>query len=577
MESKDKLMLKQDLLLKRIKTFSSPEYKGVYTKSYFQEIEKVSIENSENTYAFIFGDFNKLGVINDIYGHEFGNRALEIAMKIIKKSLPSDASVVRAGGDEIYIILPDSNKENADKYINLINNNLQKNAALIGGLSIELASSDSTYGNTDKLIDITDNEITNIKAARKESNSPADVLSDDFIDLQVPKSTFSKDKDSWTQLNNLINISIYEFLKNFRPSKNFEFKPQQIVDSSDFVTNSFLYLLNDKTDGKLPKKLESLLRKEYPYLPDYSNSIMTKNNHKSLDVYDAELVKSFVTGKKSISDLNTLSEEDLKNLTQSSEKLLDNLTKDDTGLLNKHYFRQSLAQKLCSSDEKYSASYVSFLGLKLSNTAYGHNFSDYRLDKTNKIFIDETNKLLNCTNTAFDFKKDNIYFISFGGGNYLYLYPKNMEKDIQPKIVSIVNKVNSKFNIKDPNSNFEASYYSMKNNEVLPTFNVQHLIRYIRVLKEEANSKKNNYKRDLFKSADAYFAFKKTMNNCVDYYLDNISDAHTDVNKIVQFMKNVYISFLNQEALHNTSRVNMPDTGFSAYTKETNSDSNIEH
>ena len=102
---------------------------------------------------------------------------------------------------------------------------------------------DSTYGDIDSLIKITDNEVNNIKAARKESNSPADILADDFLDLQIPKSVSSQEEYSWNELNDFINISIYEFLKNFRTSKNFEFKPQQIVDSADFVTNSFLCLL----------------------------------------------------------------------------------------------------------------------------------------------------------------------------------------------------------------------------------------------------------------------------------------------------------------------------------------------
>lgn len=361
MESRDELTSKLNILLRRIKTFSCPEYKDIYTKAYFREVEKVSLENSENTYAFIFGDFNKLGVINDVHGHDFGNRVLEISIRIIKKSLPANSLIVRAGGDEIYIILPNSDKETADKYINQINTNLQKNAVTISGLSIELASSDSTHGDIDHLINITDNEVTNIKAARKESISPADILADDFLDLQVPKSASSNDKNSWKNLNEFINISIYEFLKNFRPSKNFEFKAQQIVDSSDFVTNSFLCLLNDKLNGKIPKNLEELLKENYPNLPDYDNAVVSTKNNNPLGVDNANLIHSLVTGEKSISDLNNLSDETIKNLIQNSENLLEQLTRDNTGLLNKHSFRLSLAQQLCNTDEKYSATYISFL------------------------------------------------------------------------------------------------------------------------------------------------------------------------------------------------------------------------
>lgn len=581
MESKDELTSNLIVLLNRIKTFSCPEYKDVYTKSYFEEVVKPIITNPENTYSFIFGDFNKLGVINDVHGHDFGNRVLEIAMRIIKKSLPNDSLIVRAGGDEIYIVLPNSNKEIADKYIAKINNNLQQNAVTISGLSIELASSDSTYGDIDSLIKITDNEVNNIKAARKESNSPADILADDFLDLQIPKSVSSQEEYSWNELNDFINISIYEFLKNFRPSKNFEFNPQQIVDSADFVTNSFLCLLNDKLDNQLPKNFESLMKNDYPYSPNYDNIINNKNKKNNLSTDDAILINALMVRKKGFSDLNDFSEDELKKLIHNSENLLDQLTKDHTGLLNKHYFRLSLAQQICNSNEKYSASYVSFSGLKLSNTAYDHIFSDYRLDKSNKLLIDETSKLLNYTNTAFDFNSRNIYMISQGGGNYLYLYPKSMSKDIKPKISSIVNKINDKVNIKDPNSYLETSYYSMSDTESLPTSSSKQFIRYIRALKEETNSNKNSFKKNLFKSADAYFAFKKSMSNCVDYYIENIDNSGTDLNKMVQFMRNVYTSFLNQEVLHNDNRKDMPKTGFIAYKEEQNDTSNqcseIEH
>lgn len=577
MESRDELTSKLNILLRRIKTFSSPEYKDIYTKAYFREVEKVTLENSEDTYAFIFGDFNKLGVINDVHGHDFGNRVLEISMRIIKKSLPANSLIVRAGGDEIYIVLPNSDKETADKYISQINTNLQKNAVTISGLSIELASSDSTHGDIDHLINITDNEVTNIKAARKESISPADILADDFLDLQVPKSASSNDKNSWKNLNEFINISIYEFLKNFRPSKNFEFKAQQIVDSSDFVTNSFLCLLNDKLNGKIPKNLEELLKENYPNLPDYDNAVVSTKNNNPLDVDNANLIHSLVTGEKSISDLNNLSDETIKNLIKNSENLLEQLTRDNTGLLNKHSFRLSLAQQLCNTDEKYSATYISFAGLKVSNTAYGHIFSDYRLDKSNQILIEEINKFLNYTNTAFDFKKGNVYLISQSGGNYLCLYPQSMSKAIKPELASVVNKVNSRVDVKDPNSNLEASYYSMDDNEYIPNSDVKTVIRYVRALKEEANSRKNDFKRNLFKSADAYFAFKKSMSNCVDYYLENIDNAGTDVNKMVQFMRNVYTAFLNQEVLHNDTRKTMPDTGFTAYENENKQFDGWEH
>lgn len=545
---------------------------------------------------------------------------MQIAMRIIKKSVPDDSVIVRAGGDEIYIILPNHDKNFADKCSKLIQNNLQKNAVLIGGLSIELASSDSTHGNIDDLLSITDNEVTNIKASREETNSPADILADDFLPLQTPESISSKEKESWSELNNLVNISVYEFLQNFRPSKNFEFKPQQIVDSSDFVTNAFVSLIDEKMDNNLPKNFTSFLKDEYPYMPIYDtpdtiskdNTDVSKNNSiearnlNNLDDYSDEelqnivdtlnngfyqlvrnnpellshpyfqfflsddnkinmnnLIHSIISGDKLIDNFDKYSDLDLQSLITTLNATLEQLVRDNTGLLNKQYFRLFLAEKIINSDTEYSASYISVPGLKLSNFAYDHTFSDNRLNKTNDILCQEAKNGLNFNDSAFDSSDNNVFFLSQGGGNYLCLYPREMSNVIKPKINSIVDKVNASVNIKNPNSGFQLSSYSLHDNQTIPKTSTTDAIKYIRALKEEANFQKVPLKKQLFKSADAYFAFKKAMDNCVNYYLENIPNAEKSTTKMVQFIRNVYTSFLNQEVLHNETREDKKTVGLS--------------
>lgn len=619
MKNRDELITDFTTSLKRAKTFSCPEFKDVYSNAYFKTIIKPTFENTENIYSFIFGDFNKLGVINDVYGHDFGDNALQIAMRIIKRSVPDDSVIVRAGGDEIYIILPNHDKNFADKCSKLIQNDLQKNAVLIGSLSIELASSDSTHGNINDLISITDNEVTNIKASREEANSPVDILADNFLPLQTPESISSEEKESWSELNNLVNISVYEFLQNFRPSKNFEFKPQQIVDSSDFVTNAFVSLLDEKMDDNLPKKFSSFLKDEYPYIPIYdtpdtsnkydtdvnkNNSINADKTLNNFDNYSDEelqnitdtlnssfhqlirnnpellshpyfklffsddneinmnnLIHSIISKNKPIVNFDNYSNEELENLIESIDSTLEKLVRDNTGLLNKQYFRLFLVPKIVNSDAEYSASYVSVSGLKLSNFAYDHTFSDYRLNKTNDILCRKAKNNLNFDDSAFDFSGNNVFFLSQGGGNYLCLYPKEMSNVIKPKINSIVDTVNASVNIKDPNSFFQLSSYSLHDNQTIPKTSTTDAIKYIRALKEEANFQKVPLKKQLFKSADAYFAFKKAMDNCVNYYLTNIPDAEKNTTKMVQFIRNVYTSFLNQEVLHNEIREDKKTVG----------------
>ena len=270
----------------------------------------------------------------------------------------------------------------------------------------------------------------------------------------------------------------------------------------------------------------------------------------------------------SIGDLNNLSDEELENLINSSDYLLQQLVRDNTGLLNKQFFRLFLDKTICNSSEDFAATYVSFSGLKLSNFAYDHTFSDNRLSITNQILCEETNKVLDYTNNSFDFSDNNVYLISQGGGNYLYLYPKSIEDIIKPKIASIVDNLNAKNDIKNPNSSFQASYYSMDSNKSIPKNSPKDVIEFVRALKEETNSKKIDFKRDLFKSADAYFAFRKSINNCVDYYLENIKNGDKDTTKLVQFIRNVYTSFLNQEVLHNNTRHEKHSNSINDYDEE---------
>lgn len=522
MEDREQLLENLNISLKRLRTFSCPEFSDVYSKIYFQKVLKNSINNSKESFSFIFGDFNKLGIINDVYGHDFGDNALKLSMKIIKKSIPNNSIIVRAGGDEIYIIIPNSNKDFADKCCNLIQTNLQKNAILIGGLSIELASSDSTYGNIDELIDLTDTEVTNIKAAREADISPADILSDNFLILSKPNSISNSESEIWNNLNEYINISIYEFLQNFRPSKTLNFDKNQIIDTTSFVTSSFISLLNEKLDNKLPEDILNIVKEEYT-VPEMNVSSYEDNFCNTLDKNNYSLIHHLLK-KDSTIDFDDFSDKDIETLTNLSDNLLEDLIRDNTGLLSKQYFRLFLADKLSKSDIQLAASYVTTSGIKLSNFAFDHTFTDVRLEKTNNVFGNAVCEEIDFNNTSFDLSSNNIYLLSQDAGNYLFLYPKEMASEIRPKMKSIVNKVNNSADIQDPNSSFKVSSYSTRDDQTVSKKNVSDFINYVRKLKEEANYTKNPLKKMLFQSADAFFAFKKSINNCIDFYLENISN-----------------------------------------------------
>lgn len=63
--------------------------------------------------AVALTDLDRFGELNERHGREAGERVLEVWIKTLTASLPSDAIVGRLGGDEFGVALPNASAENA--------------------------------------------------------------------------------------------------------------------------------------------------------------------------------------------------------------------------------------------------------------------------------------------------------------------------------------------------------------------------------------------------------------------------------------------------------------------------------
>lgn len=78
---------------------------GLYNRRYFeQELKKIDVEENLPI-SIIMCDLNGLKLINDSFGHEYGDRLLIKAAESIMHSCPTDAIAARVGGDEFAIAL----------------------------------------------------------------------------------------------------------------------------------------------------------------------------------------------------------------------------------------------------------------------------------------------------------------------------------------------------------------------------------------------------------------------------------------------------------------------------------------
>ena len=93
----------QELLYEKmlLKNANTDALTGLYNRRYVYEY----IEQIEQPNITVFGiDLNNFKSINDIYGHQEGDKALVLTAEVLKECMPEDL-VARVGGDEFMVVM----------------------------------------------------------------------------------------------------------------------------------------------------------------------------------------------------------------------------------------------------------------------------------------------------------------------------------------------------------------------------------------------------------------------------------------------------------------------------------------
>lgn len=102
---------------------------GLYNRRGFEEkLSAIWQSCCENrmTVTFAGADLDSLKQINDNYGHEEGDSAINLVGKALRQASTPDGICMRFGGDEFAVFLPDCDESAAKEYISRVNQLLQK-------------------------------------------------------------------------------------------------------------------------------------------------------------------------------------------------------------------------------------------------------------------------------------------------------------------------------------------------------------------------------------------------------------------------------------------------------------------
>lgn len=111
---------------------------GLYNRRFF-DVELRRLDTARQLpISIIMGDVNGLKLINDVYGHQEGDRLLQSIAQILKSFCRAEDVIARWGGDEYIILLPQTSPEAAAEVCKRINEVCKKQDQARKYLSISL-------------------------------------------------------------------------------------------------------------------------------------------------------------------------------------------------------------------------------------------------------------------------------------------------------------------------------------------------------------------------------------------------------------------------------------------------------
>ncbi len=142
---------------------------GIYNRYSFEKFLEKEIERAERygeNFALIMFDIDNFKQINDIYGHQVGDKVLKEVVDVVKNHIRKSDIFARWGGEEFMILVPIKDKSDAYKIAEKIRKKIEKfKFDKVGRLTVSLGI--SFYKNGDSMKSIIRRADTALYEAKK--------------------------------------------------------------------------------------------------------------------------------------------------------------------------------------------------------------------------------------------------------------------------------------------------------------------------------------------------------------------------------------------------------------------------
>lgn len=240
---------------------------NLFNRSYLNEELQRLDTRRQLPFSIIMGDLNNLKLINDTYGHDYGDKLLKITADLLKTTCRKEDIIGRWGGDEFLILLPQTSNLKAKDIIKRINENSATIEIKHIELSIALGAASKTDVSEDiyrvlkkaedkmyknKLISHTNNKkrvLNSLLKALKEKDPQIELSSRRMIKLA--KKLAKKLKISNSELDRLLLLIVFHDIGKI-------VIPEDILKNKNLLTKAEFKTI--KTHSEIGYRISSSIR-----------------------------------------------------------------------------------------------------------------------------------------------------------------------------------------------------------------------------------------------------------------------------------------------------------------------------